>query len=49
MGRDCGYLAMMAGLAGGAEVISTPELEVPASEIAQRLHAHSSGVRRTRS
>ena len=25
MGRDCGYLAMMAGLAGGAEVISTPE------------------------
>jgi 6-phosphofructokinase 1 len=39
MGRDCGYLAMMAGLAGGAEVISTPELEVSASEIAQRLHA----------
>jgi 6-phosphofructokinase 1 len=39
MGRDCGYLAMMAGLAGGAEVISTPEHEVPASEIAQRLHA----------
>lgn len=39
MGRDCGYLAMMAGLAGGAEVISTPESEVPASEIAQRLRA----------
>ncbi len=39
MGRDCGYLAMMAGLAGGAEVISTPEFEVAASEIAQRLHA----------
>ena len=39
MGRDCGYLAMMAGLAGGAEVISTPEHEVPASEIAHRLHA----------
>ena len=29
----------MAGLAGGAEVISTPEHEVSASEIAQRLHA----------
>jgi len=29
----------MAGLAGGAEVISTPELEVSASEIAQRLRA----------
>lgn len=39
MGRNCGYLAMMAGLAGGAEVISTPENEVPASEIALRLRA----------
>lgn len=39
MGRDCGYLAMMAGLAGGAEVISTPEAEVPAAEIAERLRA----------
>lgn len=39
MGRDCGYIAMMAGLAGGAEVISTPEFEVSASEIAQRLLA----------
>ena len=39
MGRDCGYLAIMAGLAGGAEVISTPEFEVAASEIAQRLRA----------
>ncbi|MBN8873188.1 MAG: 6-phosphofructokinase [Rhodospirillales bacterium] len=39
MGRDCGYLAMMAGLAGGAEVISTPEYEVPPPEIAARLRA----------
>lgn len=39
MGRDCGYLAMMAGLAGGAEVISTPEHEVSAPEIAVRLRA----------
>lgn len=39
MGRDCGYLAMMAGLAGGAEVISTPEHEVPARVIAERLRA----------
>jgi 6-phosphofructokinase 1 len=39
MGRDCGYLAMMAGLAGGAEVISVPESEVPAEEIARRLRA----------
>src|SRR5437763_3517104 len=39
MGRDCGYIAMMAGLAGGAEVISVPEHEVPPSEIAERLRA----------
>lgn len=39
MGRNCGYLAMMAGLAGGAEVISTPEFEVSAEEISQRLLA----------
>lgn len=39
MGRDCGYLAMMAGLAGGAEVISTPEFEVSSKEIAERLRA----------
>jgi 6-phosphofructokinase 1 len=39
MGRDCGYIAVMAGLAGGAEVISTPEHEVPSHEIAERLHA----------
>ena len=39
MGRDCGYLALMAGLAGGAEVISTPEGEVTAVEVAERLHA----------
>jgi len=39
MGRDCGYIAIMAGLAGGAEVISVPENEVPAREIAERLRA----------
>jgi len=39
MGRHCGYIAMMSGLAGGAEVISTPEYEVPAAEIARRLLA----------
>ncbi len=39
MGRDCGYLALMAGLAGGAEVISIPESEVSAAEVAERLRA----------
>lgn len=39
MGRDCGYLALMAGIAGGAEVIVIPEVEVSPEEIAQQLHA----------
>lgn len=37
MGRDFGYLGLMAGIAGGAEVISVPEAEVPPAEIAVRL------------
>ncbi len=32
MGRDCGYLALASGLAGGAEVILVPEREGPALE-----------------
>lgn len=28
MGRDCGYLALMAGLAGGAEAVVIPEFEM---------------------
>jgi 6-phosphofructokinase 1 len=39
MGRNCGYLALMAGLAGGAEVIATPEYEVTPAEVAARLRA----------
>jgi 6-phosphofructokinase 1 len=39
MGRDCGYIALMAGVAGGAEVISIPEREVAPEEVAQRLSA----------
>jgi len=38
MGRDCGYLALAAGLAGGAEVIITPEHDVPAVEVVKRIH-----------
>lgn len=34
MGRDCGYLALMAGLAGGAEAIAIPEIPVTPDEIA---------------
>ena len=38
MGRDCGYLALAAGLAGGAEVIITPEHDVPTVEVVKRVH-----------
>lgn len=39
MGRDCGYIALMAGIAGGAEVIAIPESELEPSEVAERLRA----------
>ncbi len=37
MGRDCGYLALMSAIAGGAEAVVIPEVEVDPEEIAQRL------------
>jgi len=39
MGRDCGYIALMAGIGGGAEVIAIPENEVPVEDVARRLRA----------
>jgi 6-phosphofructokinase 1 len=37
MGRDSGYLALMAGIAGGAEVVVIPEIEVTPEEIVASL------------
>ncbi len=37
MGRDCGYLALMTGIAGGAEAIVIPEVETDPEELAQKL------------
>lgn len=34
MGRNCGYLALMSGIAGGAEVIVIPEVETSPDQIA---------------
>ena len=34
MGRNCGYLALMAGLTGGAEVVVIPEAEVEPDQVA---------------
>ena len=39
MGRDCGYLALMAGIAGGAEFVIIPEIETSPETIATRLRA----------
>ena len=37
MGRNCGYLALAAGIAGGAEVISIPEIETGPEEVVEAL------------
>ena len=39
MGRHCGYLALMAAIAGGAEVIALPEASVEPEQIAHELCA----------
>ena len=38
MGRHCGYLALAAGLAGGAEVIVAPERELSPQQVVELLH-----------
>ena len=37
MGRKCGYLAVMAGVIGGAEVILIPEVEMTIAEVAEKV------------
>lgn len=39
MGRNCGYIALMSGIAGGAEVIALPEHELRPADVAARLRA----------
>jgi 6-phosphofructokinase 1 len=39
MGRDCGYLALMSGIAGGAEAIVIPEVEITPEQLAAILRA----------
>jgi 6-phosphofructokinase 1 len=44
MGRDCGYLALMVGLAGGAEAIVIPEVEMTPEQVADEIReAHERG------
>jgi 6-phosphofructokinase 1 len=37
MGRDCGYLALMIGIAGGAEAICVPEIEADPEAVAGEI------------
>jgi 6-phosphofructokinase 1 len=37
MGRNCGYIALMAGIAGGAEVVVIPEIETTPEKVAEEL------------
>jgi 6-phosphofructokinase 1 len=37
MGRDCGYLALMAAIAGGAERVLIPEVDFDPEEVAQEI------------
>jgi 6-phosphofructokinase 1 len=39
MGRDCGYLALMAGIAGGAEAVVIPEVKTDPEVVAAELRA----------
>lgn len=39
MGRDCGYLALMAGIAGGAEAIVIPEAEIEPEAVAEEIRS----------
>ncbi len=38
MGRNCGYLALMAGIAGGAELVLLPEIDFEPDEIGEAIH-----------
>ncbi|NPV85189.1 MAG: 6-phosphofructokinase [Anaerolineae bacterium] len=35
MGRDCGYLALMCGIAGGAEMVVIPEVDIEPGDVAK--------------
>ena len=39
MGRNCGYLALIAGITGGAEVVVIPEVETHPEQVAKELRA----------
>lgn len=46
MGRNCGDLALVSGICGGAEFIITPENLIPKEDIIERLKEHKKNGRR---
>ena len=46
MGRNCGDLALVSGICGGAEFIITPENLIPKEDIIERLKEHKRNGRR---
>ncbi len=48
MGRDCGYLALMAGIAGGAEGVCIPEFETAPEAIADQIRTRLRARQKTR-
>jgi len=48
MGRDCGYLALMTGIAGGADAIVIPEAEIAPESVANVIRAAYSRGKSTR-
>ena len=38
MGRHCGDIALYAGIAGGAEVVLLPEVEMPINEVVDKVN-----------
>jgi 6-phosphofructokinase 1 len=39
MGRDCGFLALMSGIAGGAEAVVIPEMEIDLDAVCEEIKA----------
>jgi 6-phosphofructokinase len=47
MGRDCGFLALMSGIPGGAEAVVIPEMEIAPRPSAKRSKRPTSAASRT--
>jgi 6-phosphofructokinase 1 len=46
MGREAGWIALMSGIAGGADVILIPEIPYDVDRVVEKIAAHSSSTHR---